>query len=543
MEKQSKWWQSTVIYQIYPRSFYDSNGDGLGDLQGIIEKLDYLRELGVETLWISPFFKSPQQDFGYDIADYYAIAPEYGGLDSVRELINQVHKRKMRIVFDMVLNHTSIEHPWFTTSAQSRGNDKSDWYIWRDGKGKKPPNNWKSMTGGSGWHYHAQRGQWYFASFLPFQPDLNYHNRAVKKAMFDMLEYWLEQGVDGFRLDIFNAIYKDVSMKNNPFSWRVAPSESNAAGFFQNPVYTINHSQNFELAVQLRALLNRHENEPFAIGEVFGSHEQIKQYLGKKNDGLNLLFLFDMLRFRFNARFFGKQLERYQKHYSKPHTPVLVFGNHDRSRYISRLGGNMEKAKLIAFFQLTARGVPVIYMGEEMGMNNARIPLKIAKDPLAKKFDWLPQWLANKLPVSLNRDECRTPMQWSNAANAGFCPENATPWLPVNPDFKTVNIQTQGTSPLSLLNTYKNLLRFRQQRPVLQNGDLQIIDRGQLPLNVLAYQRLNESEKLTIFINFSNKDKPLPSHLTQGKVLLQVGGGFNTSKGMLRACSTCVFGR
>jgi oligo-1,6-glucosidase/alpha-glucosidase len=229
------WYHKTTIYQIYPRSFYDSNGDGIGDLQGILQKLDYIQELGFETIWVSPFFASPQADFGYDISDYTSIAPEYGTLEDADQLIGEVHRRRMRIILDMVMNHTSMEHAWFKESRSSQNNPKADWYIWRD-----QPNNWQSMTGGSGWHYVGERNQYYWASFLPFQPDLNYRNPAVKEAMFNIIRFWLARGVDGFRLDLFNVIYKDAEFRNNPFSFRLIPAGDEPSSFFQVAKYTLN---------------------------------------------------------------------------------------------------------------------------------------------------------------------------------------------------------------------------------------------------------------------------------------------------------------
>ncbi len=299
----SPWWKRTTTYQIYPRSFYDANGDGVGDLRGVIGKLDYLRDLGVETLWLSPFFESPQADFGYDVSDYYAIAPEYGTIADCRDLIREVHARGMKIVFDMVLNHTSDGHAWFVDSRSSRSSPKRDWYIWRDGRrpgGKAPPNNWRSMLGGTGWRYDPSSGQWYFASFLEFQPDLNYRNPAVKAAMLDTVRHWLRAGVDGLRLDIFNALFKDASFADNPFSWRAMPSEDNPNGFFQRHVHTIDHPDTIAFARELRAVVEEFQDPPrFLVGEVFGDAATLRRYCGEAADGLHLVFLFATMRARF----------------------------------------------------------------------------------------------------------------------------------------------------------------------------------------------------------------------------------------------------
>jgi oligo-1,6-glucosidase/alpha-glucosidase len=250
--QQQPWYHHTTIYQIYPRSYYDSNGDGIGDIQGIIQKLDHVKDMGYQTIWCSPFFKSPQKDFGYDISDYQAIAPEYGTMQDAEQLIAEVHKRGMRIVFDMVMNHTSIEHPWFKADVErGKADSTKDYYIWRD-----KPTNWKSMTGGSGWQYNAQRKQYFYASFLPFQPDLNYRNPVVKETMLNNVRYWLKKGVDGFRLDIFNVIYKDGQFRNNPFMMKAVPSETDPSGFFQKAKYTINQPESFAFAKELRAVCN-----------------------------------------------------------------------------------------------------------------------------------------------------------------------------------------------------------------------------------------------------------------------------------------------
>jgi len=497
-----EWYKNTVIYQIYPRSFYDTNHDGIGDLQGIIAKLDYLQDLGVETLWISPFYQSPQQDFGYDISNYCAIAPEYGTLADAEQLIAEVHRRNMYVVFDMVLNHTSTQHEWFKESVQDRTNPRADWYIWKDGKGHKPPNNWHSMLAESGWHYISERNQWYYASFLPFQPDLNYRNEEVKEAMFNIVRFWLNKGVDGFRLDIFNAIMKDPQFRNNPFSPNPFPTATNPGGLFQEHRYNVNYPDGFDFARQLRQVTDEFtQPQRFTIGEVFGPHETIKQYLGNGSNGLNLVFLFDMLLYKFNASFFARQIALYNTTYPPPYMPVLVFGNHDQKRSISRIGNNPQKAKLLALFQLTARGVPVLYMGEEIGMTNGNIPLKQAKDPLAKRLQWLPQWVVNRLPVALNRDICRTPMQWNGTANGGF--SHATPWLPVNPDYPKINVAVQQTNAASLLQTYTSLLHLRQQLPALQQGDIALLP--QMPRNVLAYERQLNGQNVVVYMNFSGK--------------------------------------
>ena len=495
-------WKTTTVYQIYPRSFFDSNGDGIGDLEGIIQKLDYIQSIGFETIWISPFFCSPQADFGYDISDYRNIAPEYGSFPIIERLINEIHKRKMYIVFDMVMNHTSDQHPWFKASKSSNNNPKSDWYIWKKGNGKNPPNNWKSMTGGCGWHYVEERDEWYFATFLPFQPDLNYHNEEVKKEMFDTIRYWLAKGVDGFRLDIFNVIMKDPIFRNNPLSYRLIPNEENPDGFFQQNKYTVNYPQNFDFAKELRNVLNEYPNK-FLVGEVFGNLKTIREYIGDQ-DGLHAVFIFEMLKFKWNPEYFKTLISKIESHFQSPSFPVYVFSNHDKKRSASRLNGNLEKSKLLHFLQFTLRGIPFMYYGEEIGMQNLNIPLKNGLDPIAKKYKTLPQFIVNRISDTINRDEVRTPMQWNTTNNAGFTTHKNT-WLPINPNYKTINVETQIGDKNSLLNTIKDILSFRKDSLTLQRGTFKWFANSNLPKEILAFERIHENEKLLILLNFSDK--------------------------------------
>lgn len=495
MSDRPPWYHRTTIYQIYPRSFYDSNGDGIGDLRGIIQKLDYVRHLGFETIWFSPFFASPQQDFGYDISDYTNIAPEYGTLEDALELIAAVHQRGMKIVFDMVMNHTSSEHAWFKESRTSRDNPRADWYIWRD-----HPNNWKSLTGGSGWHYAAERGQYYWASFLPFQPDLNYRNPQVKQAMLDIVRFWLEKGVDGFRLDIFNVIYKDAAFRDNPFAWSLVPSESNPAGFFQRPQYNLNLPENFNFAKELRQIADEF-GQKLLLGEVSGGRETIRKFLGDTtNDGLTLVFDFEMMGFKFTAEYFRSLIGEVEKHFPPPFMPVYVFSNHDRRRSIERLGGDRRKAKLLHMLQLTVRGVPCMYYGEEIGMRNLRLPLHTALDPLPHKYKTIPRFVFDLLATTINRDEVRTPMQWDAGPQAGFSSAAQT-WLPVHENYPDVNVARQSGDPDSLLETIRRLLKIRRQQATLSEGSLQWIDAT--PAGILAYRRTHTEGALSIFLNFS----------------------------------------
>ena len=506
------WYHHTTIYQIYPRSFYDSNGDGIGDIQGIIEKLDYIQATGYQTIWCSPFFKSPQQDFGYDVADYCDIAPEYGTLSDAQQLIDEVHKRGMKIVFDMVMNHTSVEHPWFKADIEHKTQEdrQKDFYIWAD-----KPNNWKSMTGGSGWQYSPERKQYYWASFLPFQPDLNYRNPEVKRAMLDNVRFWLKRGVDGFRLDIFNVIYKDAALRDNPFSWKTVPDEKNPNGFFQKFKYTINLPESMAFAKELRSVCNEF-GDRMLLGEVSGNRKIIKKFSGEeKNDGLGLVFNFEMLRFKFKAKYFHELVSGIEQDFPEPFMPVYVFSNHDRRRSMKRLNNDVQKAKLLHLFQLTVRGVPCMYYGEETGMTDARIPFKQGLDPIAQKMKKYPRFIFDLAGETPNRDELRTPMQWDSSFNAGFS-KSAKTWLTVNEDYVSVNVAKESGDKNSLLSYVSNVLKIRNENEAFTKGSLELIPQKELPQNVLGYKRKLGSEEFTVLLNFGKKNKAVKIN---GKVI------------------------
>jgi oligo-1,6-glucosidase/alpha-glucosidase len=517
------WWQTTTIYQIYPRSFMDSNGDGIGDLPGILNRLDYLQDLGCETLWLSPFVCSPLADWGYDISDYTQVAPEYGTLADAEALIQAVHARGMRIIFDLVMNHTSDQHPWFQEARRSRDNSKRDWYIWKPGRGKRPPNNWNAIPGGSGWHYDPATGEWYFANFLPFQPDLNYRNPAVKAAMFDVARFWLEKGMDGFRLDIFHSIYKDAAFRDNPFALTLLPTHS--AGLFQEWKYSLNQPESFALARELRAFVEVQRPGGLLLGEVFGAPETVRQYLGANQDGLNLIFLWDLQKPKAQAGFLRRVIRSYEAGYPAPYQPVYVFGNHDQKRLLSKLGGDLRLAKLMALFQLTVRGVPVIYYGEELGLPESRNPVQPPLDPVGRRFSWAPDWLFDLLGVYTNRDGCRTPMQWDAGPQAGFCPPQARPWLPVHPGYPQINAAAALADPDSLLNLYRALLRLRRAAPALQAGALTLLEGPAYPADVLLYTREYAGAQVLAALNFSPQARRFENPTACREVLFKLGVG------------------
>ncbi|MCW7516450.1 alpha-glucosidase [Leptospira levettii] len=514
-----EWWKQTSIYQIYPWSFQDSNGDGIGDLKGILRRLDEIQSLGVETIWFSPFYVSPGEDFGYDIADYTNIDPRFGTMADCEQLIREIHKRKMRVVLDMVMNHTSDKHPWFLESKSSTSNPKRDFYIWKKGT-KKPPNNWISMVGKSGWNYDKGTDEYYYSNFLSFQPDLNYRNPKVKKTMFGVLDFWLKKGVDGFRLDIFNSIYKDYSFRDNPFSLRFFPTPDNHdEAFFQKKQYNLNLPESFSFAKEVRKHISKYKQKPFLIGEVSGSDQVLKSFLGEKSDGLNLVFQFELIHFSYNADFFRKLLQKNEEVFPSPFTPTYVLGNHDQRRYIDRLGGDIRKAKLLVCFQFMARGVPIVYYGEEIGRKEGKLSNFFGKDPIAKMNRFVPLFLTNLLGIYINRDNCRLPMLWDDSKNAGFT--NGKPWLPVESFQSGDTVFGQKNDPNSLWKHYQTMFHLRKNFDVVRVGSLEI-NRTDEP-TILSFERRFKKQRVQVFLNFGESQKDLNVDL-KGKIIYGFGG-------------------
>ncbi len=529
------WWKKTVVYQIYPRSFKDSTGDGIGDLKGIISKLDYIKDLGVETIWFSPFYKSPtwkpykDHDCGYDISDYRDINPEYGNMDDTDLLIEEVHKRGMKIVLDLVMNHTSSEHEWFKESRSSRDNPKRDWYIWRDGKkpeGKKPPNNWDSMIAGSPWTYDPATEQYYYHEFLDFQPDLNFRNPEVQEEMLNTIRFWLKKGVDGYRLDIINALFEDEEFRDAPFK-PVLFNENNDK-LFKSGEMNLNHPDTLEFCKTLRKTIDEFDNPPrFMVGEVSASIETLKKYLGENADGLNLIFAFQASRKAMKAEKYKKIIEIFEKEFPEPFIPTWVFGNHDLMRRISRYKGDMEIAKLNAALQLVVRGVPFIYYGEEIGMENVNFKKKNSKDAITYHFSFVPQFLISILRKyhPMIRDECRTPMQWDDSENAGFSPKaGVETWLPVSKSYRERNVKNQEEDIDSLLHCYKRFLKIRKENPALNAGDLEFINLDNVSSDLLTFKRSTSVEGVVqtvyIFLNFSKITISFKNPIKNAKLLV-----------------------
>ena len=525
MASQEEWWKKSSFYQVYPRSFFDSNGDGIGDLPGLVSKLKYLKDTGFDAVWVSPFFKSPQADFGYDIADYFQAAPEYGNDGDIRALIDEAHRLGLKIIFDLVLNHTSDTHPWFIESKSSRKNPKRDWYIWRDGKkpgGEAPPNNWRNRLGSRGWHYDENTGQWYWAAFLDFQPDLNWRNPEVKEAMFGMIRHWLDAGADGFRLDIIGSIYEDKDFRNNPPSAHLLPSETRGGMFFQSSEMTDNLPETMDFVRELRVLIDEYSDPArFLVGEAFGPVATVRSYCGgKQNTGLHSVFLFETLNTPFTASSFRSLIKKFEQHFPEPFTPVWVFSNHDRMRSLNILGGNRDKAKLLAAFQLTVRGIPFTYQGEEIGMRQLEVDHRKALDPVSWPFRKLPAFLfrliMNMTGGAVCRDGCRSPLQWSGSPNAGFSPPGVTTWLPVCPDYREVNVETLSKEPDSIYGCYRRFLTLRKAEPALATGPLDLLPPGGLPAGVLGYRRGG----LTVLLNFSGSSRPVRPAPIEGNTII-----------------------
>ena len=519
-----KWWQTAVFYQIYPRSFADGNGDGIGDFKGATEKLDYLASLGVDAVWLSPHFPSPNWDCGYDISDYCNVAPEYGTLDDFKTFLNEAHKRNIRVILDLVLNHTSDEHAWFLESKSSRDNPKADWYVWVD----TPPNNWQSCFDGEAWTYVPERGQYYYHYFMKQQPDLNWHNPEVKKAMWDAARFWLDMGVDGYRLDAIGTIFEDPQLTPHNVPMNLAelrrfselantPKEKKLKDKYWYEMFKHQYGKPgvHELMKELRAILEEYEGDRMLVGE-----DDDIAYMGNGRDELQLIFNFPLMRtdqitpahIRKNQK---DRLSALEKLPAETGWPCNTLGNHDCSRIHTRYGDKIhdaELARLNAALVLTLKGTAFLYNGEEIGMTDFMLSdISHVKDTMGS---WYYHTIVTEMGVhpeeamlrtaEMTRDKNRTPMQWSNSPNAGFSPSGVNTWLPVNPNYKDgINVYDQDKNPSSLLHYYKHLLRVRKGSPALRHGEY-------LPLHntsreYFAFLRRSENQTVLVVLNYSDK--------------------------------------
>ncbi len=490
---ETPWWKHGVIYQIAVSSFADANGDGRGDLRGIIERLDYLNDgtgasLGVDAIWLTPIHPSPLSDFGYDVCDYRSIDPRFGTMEDFEELLAECHRRGMRVVMDLVLNHTSVEHPWFVESRSSRDNPKRDWYIWRDGRAPgKPPNSWVAVSEGSAWEYDTATGQYYYHAFLPFQPDLNWRNPEVREEMFGVTRYWLAKGVDGFRLDLVNCLYEDAELRNNP------PKLGPRPYLAQKHLHDLSQPESLVVASELRGLVEDF-GDRVLMGEVLTETPDVcVDYLGDGTDRLHLSFYLDFIRNTWSAEGFRRSVRWLEEHIPPDAWPCYYLNNHDLPRSFTRLGRRnpRARAKVAAAMLLTLRGTPILYYGEEVGMPTSRVPRKLLDDPIGQKF-----W-----PLRVGRDGSRTPMHWSASENAGFSAWES--WLPVDSSYRTRNVEDERARPDSVLTWYRQLLSLRTASPALNSGDYHEI--VGVPKGVFAYSRQAGAEEVAVYLNFTAK--------------------------------------
>lgn len=502
------WWKSAVIEEIYPRSFADSNGDGVGDLNGITKHLDYLQKLGVDAIWIAPMYPSPQVDFGYDISDYETIDPQYGTLKDFDRLESAARQHGIRIILDMVLNHTSDQHQWFIESASSRDNPKADWYVWNSGvpvdapgvgefqkkyehDGVVPPNNWESFFGGSAWEWVPARRQFYYHKFYKQQPDLNWTDPAVEAAMFDVMKFWLRRGVAGFRLDAFPTLFEDPQLRNEP----VLAGTNDQGDPNLQEIYTENLPEVHDVLRRMRAMVGKFPGDRVLIGETYPPDIKVLDawYGGAAHDELQLPM--DMLvgfgsGAKFSATYFRRVIEEAetQLHDSQP---LFVFDNHDNVRSLDRFGDgahNLEIAKDIATVLLTSRATAVTYYGEELGMfTQTPMRKQDVKDPIG-----ITGW-----PREKGRDGERTPMQWTPGPQAGFS-SNPVTWLPIESDYETVNVETESADPNSLLNWYKKLIAIRRQNSALHDGSMAMLDSSDP--DVLSFVRLPQGKGSAVIV-------------------------------------------
>ncbi|MFL9840838.1 alpha-amylase family glycosyl hydrolase [Sphingomonas sp. ST-64] len=486
------WWQSAVIYQIYPRSFQDSDGDGIGDLAGIERRLDYLVALGIDAIWLSPIFPSPMKDFGYDVADYCGIEPMFGDLATFDRLLAAVHARGLRLILDFVPNHSSDQHPWFVESRASRDNPKRDWYIWRDAKPDgSPPNNWISDFGGSAWEWDAATGQFYLHAFLKEQPDLNWRNPELKRAMFDVLRFWLDRGVDGFRIDVLWHIVKAADLTDNPPNPDWTPARTERDRVLQ--LHSTDQPEAHAISAEMRALANSY-GERLLVGEIFLPNERHARWYGSvERPQVQLPFNFQLIENDWKADRLRTLIADYEASLPAHGWPNWVIGSHDAPRIAGRVGE--AQARVAAMLLLTLRGTPTLYQGDELGIGRVDIPADRIRDPQHLRQ---PQ-------LDIGRDRSRTPFPWDDSAHAGF--STGEPWLPLNADWRTRNAAAQLGEPGSMLSLYRDLLALRRAHAALSVGDIALLDTTG---DLLAYERMSGNERLLIALNLGGGSVMLP---------------------------------
>ena len=488
-----EWWKTAVVYQIYPRSFQDTTGNGIGDLNGITQRLAYLSDtLGVDAIWISPFYPSPMADFGYDVADYCDVDPLFGTLADFDKLLATAHRHGLKIIIDWVPNHSSDQHPWFLESRSSLTNPKRDWYVWRDAKPDGSlPNNWQAVFGGPAWEFDTATGRYYLHSFLPEQPDLNWRNPEVVAAMHDTLRYWLDRGVDGFRIDVAHFIMKDPDLADNPPATPpTGDADFKAMGGYDrwDHVNDKGHPDVHEAFKGIRRVLDEYDGDRFSIGEIhIFDWDEWAGYYGD-GDELHMPFNFSLVWSDWDAAAIRSRVEGLEAAIPPHGWPNYVLGNHDEQRLATRYGPS--EARAAAVLLLTLRGQPTIYYGDEVGLPETEIPPGREQDP----------W-GIRVP-GMSRDGCRTPMPWTATPGRGFSDPATEPWLPFGGGATMHNIEKQLAGPTSILNLYRRLLRLRRNRPSLFNGTIEFID--EVSEGVLGFVRTDGSERTTVLINFTD---------------------------------------
>ena len=479
------WWQTGIIYEIYPRSFQDSNNDGIGDIRGIIQRLDYLKWLGIKGIWLTPMYPSPLLDFGYDITDYTSIDSLYGNLADFEQLIKEAHNRDLRIIMDFVPNHTSSFHPWFLESRSSRENPKRDWYMWNDGRSDGPPNNWLSVFGGSAWEWDEKTAQYYYHAFLKEQPDLNWRNPEVRKAIYDAMHFWLARGIDGFRMDVIWHLIKDKQLRDNP---KNPGYEYHMTDYNQLlPVYSTDQPEVHEIVQEMRAIMDGY-NEKLFIGEIYLPIHKLVTYYGPSSNGANLPFNFSLITLPWRPQEIAAAIDEYESALPRDAWPNWVIGNHDQPRINSRVG--IHQSRIAAMLLLTLRGTPTIYYGEEIEMRDVPIPSLEVVDPQG----------LNMPGKNLSRDPERTPMQWDNSMNAGF--SVIRPWLRIDQRFHRINVSSEIKDPYSMLSFYKRLIDFRQNEPCLIYGSYRPLYSDN---QMITYFREYNDTLFLIILNLSHR--------------------------------------
>lgn len=502
------WWQKEIIYQIYPRSFMDSTGDGIGDLNGILQRLDYIKDLGVKGVWLSPIFPSPMADFGYDVSDYIDIHPMFGTMGDFDHLLKEIHNRGLKLILDFVPNHSSDQHEWFKESRSSRDNPKRDWYIWREpAPDGGPPNNWLSVFGGSGWELDEKTGQFYYHAFLKEQPDLNWRNVEVQEAMLNAMKFWLDKGVDGFRVDVMWHMIKDEQFRNNP----VNPDYSGKGSTYGQliPAFSTDQPEVHKIVELMRSLMDKYEKRVL-IGEIYLPIHKLVTYYGLNNKEAHLPFNFSLIELPWDAKRIEAAVEEYEGSLPAEGWPNWVLGNHDKSRIATRVGE--KQAKIAAILLLSLKGTPTMYYGDEIGMTDVIIPKEKIQDPRDK----------NVSGKGLNRDPERTPMQWDDSKFAGF--SNSEPWLPLMDDYEKVNVQKEKEDPESILNFYLRLIKLRQQEPALHIGEyIPVTSEG----NLFTYLRTSHEREFLIILNMGNEEENFDPDLPDWRGIVTISTNSN----------------